>query len=234
MQNNLSTLSTTVKIPPNKTVEVRIPDLSRSRFHVLNSLTLLQSEDGKSWSPAKDLDIRLRNGTTEILYVSYGLLNLKNVISLSEYNKEFLRGCEKLALNLKRNSGTDVMYLYKIQCCYTPTNGSLLYQFTYDAPDNILSDVYNHLNCANLILHFNVPVKSAELQPIYESSDFPNTGQWLSCLELGETDAENCYIIDFTNAELLEYAKHLDYMKLKLPDNLPKDKLSITVLAYGF
>lgn len=227
-------LSTTVKIPQNKSVELKIPDLSRSRFLVLSSLSVLQSEDSKSWTPAKDLDLRLKNGNTELLYVSYGLLGLKHQIVLNDLNKEFLRGYEKMVLTLKRNNNTEILYFYKIICNFVPTNGTLLYQYSYESPENVLNDVFNNLNCVNLVLHFNLPIKSAELQPIYESSDFSTTCQWLSCLELGETDAENCYIIDFTNSELIEYAKNLEYMKLKLPDNLPKDKLKITVLAYGF
>ena len=223
-------LSISKKIPKSKSIEIKIPTLTKTRFMVIDSIEILQSTDLEKWEPAKDLDIRIKSGNNEIRYISYGLLNISNIIDFKDKLYDMV-GLTNLILHVKRNNNNEQIYIYKFNMNFVHTFGNLQYQYSYDinTVDKIFSDIVNNCVCTRLILGFNMPVSKIELEPQYDSENY----HWLDSLELQETDSDNCYTIDFTNESFVEYSKYLDFINIKLPENISKD-IKIFVLAYGW
>ena len=124
-------LSISKKIPKSKSIEIKIPTLTKTRFMVIDSIEILQSTDLEKWEPAKDLDIRIKSGNNEIRYISYGLLNISNIIDFKDKLYDMV-GLTNLILHVKRNNNNEQIYIYKFNMNFVHTFGNLQYQYSYD------------------------------------------------------------------------------------------------------
>jgi hypothetical protein len=223
-------------------VLISLPDLSTDRSLVPSNIVLEISDD-KAINPASNLSCEV-SGSSQFAFMKEPYFKLSNVINLGESAANGVPVKIKIVPNSQIESGKTLV----VTTTYSQTDGTIIFQGSYDSMfSEVLTDVAKSGHCTTLYLLFNKKVTGAQLIPIFSSeneenneggdeNDDGNEVGWLDTLELGETNEENSYVIEFSG-DLAEYSKNLRFLTLHISkDNRSSDDdpLKLDVLAYGF
>src|SRR3989344_3582736 len=199
-------LSMTCNLHASTPIKVELPNFARDQRLTPKTLTF-EFQENNVRVPARDLTCRA-TGITELCYMREPYFQCSNVIQLDR-----LDGAPTvLDICGGKTLGSNPRHLV-LSIEYEATDGIITYQNTFNEVDKIMKDIGSNAGYVyTLMLSFNKPVKGAQLVPLFETS---NEDQWISGLELGDTNENNAYVIDFSG-ELKIYAEYLEYLTLRI------------------
>ena len=228
----------TMKIAGGKNEKVELPNLSYKYFLVPSKITVNQIVNGQSEpKPAKSIDVTVSSGNCNVVNASRALFDLTNIIDLSE--KSYLLGEGRTVTLSVSNRHREPVQLY-FSIDYERNQGNMIYQNRYDTFDNLLKEVHAVGHITRLVLVFSWKVSGVRLLPLFDHDD---SVDWVDGLELGESDEDGRYVLDFADPEandLAIYSEYLNCMKLDVPkEHMSKgesgeEQLTVSVIGYGF
>lgn len=191
------------------------------------------SGDNKQTIPIRDIDCKVAS-SCELFYLKSPYFQCSNEINLLDKYATISDGFPvTVLLNscIHDANPRDV----SVEIEYTRTDGIIIFQNTYDGNfEKVLDEVYQAGRCTTLILSFDQPVKDGQLVRSFEYEESDTDVDWIQGLELGDTDEDHSYTIDFTSPELVNYPRYLEYLRLNAKSSDPENALKLYVLAYGF
>lgn len=209
---------------------IKLPDFT-SRCLVPSQITLnVLQKKGTERTPARDITCKI-TGSTELFSYKEPYFQCSNVINLSEKGSIIANG-HPLTITLNPSTNESSPKEIEIVVDYTRTEGAIMFQQTYDMFDKVMQEIYNSGTCTKLVLSFSRHLKNTQMVPSFEIKD--NEDEWITGLELGDTNAEKAYVIDFTDPELAMYPRYLEFMNLNVNNDDEDEPLKLYVLAYGF
>lgn len=226
------------KLAAGKSLPIELPNLAQTKFLVPTEISVYTKKDTLI-SPAKNVSVSVSCGSNKLVVLHEAYFQTTHEINLSDYRCRLNEGNDVL-LNLINTSSSEFA-TFRIEVEYTPTYGNIIYQNSYlEVFNRTMKDIYSAGICSRIVFHFNHPVKKAELMSIFSRDK--EDEEWFDSLEMGDTDENNQYVLDFTDDELKFYPRYLNMMELTVPkrekastdDDDDDDDLRLHVLAYGF
>ena len=226
----------TMKIAGGKNEKVELPNLVSKYYLVPSRITVTQTMNGQT-GPAKSIDVTVSSGNSQVASASRALFDLTNTIDLSE--KSYLLGEGRTVTMSVSNRHREPVQLY-FNINYERNHGNLIYQNRYDSFENLLKEVHAVGYITRLVLVFSWKVTGVRLLPLFDHDD---SVDWIDGLELGDSDEDGRYIIDFADPEakdLAVYSEYLNCMKLDVPkEHLSRgengeEQLNVSVIGYGY
>ena len=225
-----------MKIAGGKNEKVELPNLACKYYMVPSNITVTQDLNGQT-GPAKSIDVAVSSGNSQLVNASRALFDLTNVIDLSE--KSYLLGEGRTVTMSVSNRHREPVQLY-FNIDYERNQGNLIYQNRYDTFENILKEVHAVGHITRLVFVFSWKVTGVRLLPLF---DHVESVEWIDGLELGDSDEDGRYVLDFADPEakdLAIYSEYLNCMKLDVPkEHMSRgengeEQLTVSVIGYGF
>lgn len=213
-------------------IQIALPDFT-DRFLIPSKITLnsvVSQGEKVVRTPVKDIVCKV-TGSAELFFLKESYFQYSHIIDLSDKHSLLSDG-HSIKLLLQRSTQEASPVTVEIDVEYTSTEGVIIFQNTYDTFEKVMEDIFDAGRCTKLMLSFNRPLKGTQMTPSFEVRDSEN--EWITGLELGDTNEDKSYVIDFTDPELVQYPRYLNYLNLKVDYNNDTEPLKLYVLAYGF
>ena len=225
--------TTTVKIAGGKNEKIELPNLALKFGLIPEKIKVEQTLNGES-GPAKSIDLVVTTGNTQLFQASRALFDITNIVDLSDKTNSLGEG-RTVTLLLSNRHREPVAFTINVH--YACHQGNLIFQNRYDMFDNVLQEVYNSGQITRLVLVFSWKVSGVKLLPTFTHD---SSIEWIDGLELGDSDENGVYAIDFASDDLSLYSQYLNFMKLDIPkehmsrgeDN--EENLTLSVVSYGY
>ncbi len=226
--------TTTVKIAGGKTEKIELPNLTTKFGLIPETLKIEQTVNGQK-CPAKSVDLVVTTGNTQLFQASRALFDITNVVDLT-CKKDSLGEGKPVSLSIANRNREPSTFTINVD--YVSHQGNLIFQNHYDTFDNVLQEVFSAGQITRLVFVFKWKVSNVKLIPTFSHD---SSVEWINGLELGDSDENGVYAIDFTeSSDLALYSQYLNFMKLDIPKEFMsrgengEELLTLSVVSYGY
>lgn len=218
-----------------------IPNLAKSYQLLPHKIKITQAPAGsEDYERPSQIDCRVKTGNDLILDYGQARFQLQPVIDLQDKLIKLREGKDvKLEISNKTSKREDCQSLVvKIQVDYVADEGGVIYHKTFlqhnEDFEKMLSDVHSNGLCTRLIIkpENSEEIESLDIVPTFDAFDNNGDG-WLCSLAVEKE--EDKFDIDFTDSDLIEYSRYLEYFTFNLNGQHSLNFESpIHVIAYGY
>jgi hypothetical protein len=223
-------LQSTHRIAHGKEIDVTIPNLSSSDQLVPTALLFEKRVGGEATSYPNLFSCDIRTSNSTVFSATPAYFEFNRSIDLKQYS---LFGDVTLKLRNHELHARD----FVVTIVYDQSPGRIIAQGKVSVFSQLVDQVSNMGVCTRLIVKASKPITSLNIINVFDtvnSSGERVDDQWLGGLELGSTDSENCYNIDFLGESLMDYSKNLRHLNFILPEDFDSNGLDIYFIAFGF
>lgn len=245
-------------IQPSQTVKIELPNLARRyqllpvRFHLKHKGT----GESEEYVDPSLISCKVTTGNETIADWSQARFSVTPVIDLKERIVKLQEGRDmRIQLTNVSNTREETKdsLTVKIVVEYVKDYGGIIYQGTVTNEMNlnsILTEVRDKGFCTQLQINpdQSTRVQSLDLVPCFQTIEKENKDKedkvddeedsWLCSLSISEQD-EGRFVIDFIDADLMEYSDYLNFFKINLntvksETETADSKHIVHIVAYGY
>jgi hypothetical protein len=240
-------LNAEMKIAGGNQGKLELPNFASNHCYVPSKLSLKNLSDESKEEADRcglriDCSVQLDN--VVVLRSTESFFKFSDTVELKSFKNQ-VNSNSKIWLNIRNLDRS--AHTYSIAVEYMYYEGDRIYENVFnDKFAEILPEVANCGQCTKLYIKSSHPLKNTNIVPTFsklnlsseeecsdsegEDDDF----EWLDKLEIGETDEENCYVLDLTDADIQVHARNLNFLELQVNGIDDFDDFKLYVLAFGF